>query len=519
MNELNVSTQHQVTSRGCSRGFILCVCYRSLHYVSKEYAKGCVINFPFDTNEVYSWLRFARTDCVDLDFQKQLGGTHINSNDQSTYWTHPQQFFTWWKNNVERKSKHASLKKDASYFGDDIKLKARSTFCRNAIAISMNIKNYFERNIALNGGLIVQVDVPFTMPSHMPQPIYDNMKIFRCQRPSSAYDPLSLETNNINELSSNFAISSYQSVPMISEADILRNEHDDDDDEIIGIFSSNNLQLPIQITPNQRHHYEPLHNMFSSIHLKHSTESYYPTFDDLVPVSESRLGGQQLGVMLNQNIRNNHKLIREKRPYVKRSRNPDDETMPKKRGRKRKELTSTSFENSLGNELTPREGDESTTFRQDFDFVPETLDWDLDWEIDLNPLDTNISTKDMNNKPLNGELVHPKEVAVMWYNFDCSGGLEGQDQSSLSISNSTSETYLHFDHNANQHEYQNRDKNNQKDGCNWEDSIFHDNCNDDSSLDSYRQFRNHIQASEDSFWLRSLDPPSSMYTGMDLDII
>jgi hypothetical protein len=42
----------QVTSRGCSRGFILCVLYRALLYVSKQFAQHKLCSFPFDSGNI-----------------------------------------------------------------------------------------------------------------------------------------------------------------------------------------------------------------------------------------------------------------------------------------------------------------------------------------------------------------------------------------------------------------------------------------------------------------------------------
>lgn len=74
-----------------------------------------------------------------------------------------------WKNNSERKKKNAALHFDAQYIGQDRRLIARARFCQNVIAIAINVKNYCEKSIQRNGGLI-QVLIPFPMPSHMPTP-------------------------------------------------------------------------------------------------------------------------------------------------------------------------------------------------------------------------------------------------------------------------------------------------------------------------------------------------------------
>lgn len=114
-----------VTSRGCSRSFIICVCYRALYNASLKFACGQAVNFPFDEEDVKQWLVLGRFDCEGAIFQAQLGGTAISHSDIRTFWTEPQQFFTWWKNNIERKKKHETLISDSDYRGFDLKLSQR----------------------------------------------------------------------------------------------------------------------------------------------------------------------------------------------------------------------------------------------------------------------------------------------------------------------------------------------------------------------------------------------------------
>jgi hypothetical protein len=48
-----------------------------------------------------------------------FGGVDFDAGRPQSHWTCAQQFYTWWKNNVERKSKFRMLKIDACYLGDD----------------------------------------------------------------------------------------------------------------------------------------------------------------------------------------------------------------------------------------------------------------------------------------------------------------------------------------------------------------------------------------------------------------
>ena len=92
---MNMSQSQQVTCKGGSRGYILCVLCRTLEYVRKLHLLGSVVQFPFPDSEVLKWLDIARYDCVEPSFQDGLGGTPYDSNDPATFWTKSQQFCTW----------------------------------------------------------------------------------------------------------------------------------------------------------------------------------------------------------------------------------------------------------------------------------------------------------------------------------------------------------------------------------------------------------------------------------------
>ena len=72
-------------------------------------------------------IKAAQGDCSisEQAYQDGLGGTFYDEADTSTYWTQPQQFCTWWKNNVERKNKFLLLQRDAAYDDNDDKQIAR----------------------------------------------------------------------------------------------------------------------------------------------------------------------------------------------------------------------------------------------------------------------------------------------------------------------------------------------------------------------------------------------------------
>ena len=89
------SNMNQVSSRGCSRAYILCVLLRGLHYVRKLRAKSQPVSFPFPAFEIECWLEKAKEDCSDVEFQRVYGGTDFSPSDVSTFWTSASHFYTW----------------------------------------------------------------------------------------------------------------------------------------------------------------------------------------------------------------------------------------------------------------------------------------------------------------------------------------------------------------------------------------------------------------------------------------
>jgi hypothetical protein len=85
----------QVTSRGCSRSFALCVLWRALEFVRYSHSIHKKIAFPFSVNDVSNWIDRAQSDCSDLEFQRILGGVDFFPDDIRSYWNVPNHFFTW----------------------------------------------------------------------------------------------------------------------------------------------------------------------------------------------------------------------------------------------------------------------------------------------------------------------------------------------------------------------------------------------------------------------------------------
>ena len=63
-----------------------------------------------------------QASCTGSAYEADLalyGGPPFVLNDFRTHWSEPHQLYTWWKNNIERKSKYLSLERDAEYDGTE----------------------------------------------------------------------------------------------------------------------------------------------------------------------------------------------------------------------------------------------------------------------------------------------------------------------------------------------------------------------------------------------------------------
>ena len=93
-----VAAAQQVTSKGCSKLFILCALHRTLQGCRQEFTRGQDICFPFEPSKVAGWLCEATEDCCTAAaaaLQAELGGVAFDAADRSTHWTEPKQLNTW----------------------------------------------------------------------------------------------------------------------------------------------------------------------------------------------------------------------------------------------------------------------------------------------------------------------------------------------------------------------------------------------------------------------------------------
>jgi hypothetical protein len=145
------------------------VLWRGWKYVRQLKASAQYVCFPFAESVIQEWIDEAIQDCrLSPDFLKKFGGTDFDLEDSGTYWTQPSHFFTWWKNNVERKSKFQSLSRDAISKEDATFDRLRTFYCQQAVALSVNIRNHFDRILhQQRDNCLYQVTLPVGMPDHM----------------------------------------------------------------------------------------------------------------------------------------------------------------------------------------------------------------------------------------------------------------------------------------------------------------------------------------------------------------
>ena len=73
---------------------------------------------------VQQWLNEAKSECglaSNVQAEALYGGSPFITKDTTTFWRDPVQFYNWWKNNIERKSKLKVLQDESIYEGQDSK--------------------------------------------------------------------------------------------------------------------------------------------------------------------------------------------------------------------------------------------------------------------------------------------------------------------------------------------------------------------------------------------------------------
>ena len=110
-----------------------------------EFVKGKALPsiFTFKRELVMDWLLAAKRACCQSTIvaeETYYGGPPFVHHDPSTHWSEPHQLYTWWKNNVERRSKFKVLQEDTKYKGLDPKRLQRARWCEAVVALSEVIR-------------------------------------------------------------------------------------------------------------------------------------------------------------------------------------------------------------------------------------------------------------------------------------------------------------------------------------------------------------------------------------------
>jgi hypothetical protein len=111
----------------CSSALLKCLLIYAFPIVLRrlnDYLANNVIASVFSIRKdiVQQWLEDARHECHTCgieDLEAAFGGPPFFIDDAQTHWTDPLQLYTWWKNNIERKSKFKVLQEDVQYTGPD----------------------------------------------------------------------------------------------------------------------------------------------------------------------------------------------------------------------------------------------------------------------------------------------------------------------------------------------------------------------------------------------------------------
>ena len=142
-----------VSSQGCSRVFIIKVLRIIAEFVR---GKSLPSIFTFKKELVRSWLSKAKDQCKTQNYineELEFGGPPFIENDPSTHWLEPNQLYTWWKNNVERRQKFRILQEDAMYNGDDARKKMRARWCQAIVNLSEIIRRSSGSSVAARANM------------------------------------------------------------------------------------------------------------------------------------------------------------------------------------------------------------------------------------------------------------------------------------------------------------------------------------------------------------------------------
>jgi hypothetical protein len=161
-----------LSSRGISRGFVVFFLEKIFLHCRRTVSSSRnppPIQFPFADNTVMDYLLSTRDEFIgsnDIQVRAEdfFGGNTFSFHDNSTYWTSPIQFKTWWKNNIERLRRLESLKCEAAQADATtcVQIK-RLNFRKAVVSLAENIRCHFDRHVKRNQCVLLAQEIPFNL--------------------------------------------------------------------------------------------------------------------------------------------------------------------------------------------------------------------------------------------------------------------------------------------------------------------------------------------------------------------
>ena len=162
-----VTKKSTLTSRGICKAFIIYFLEKLYRYIQ---ILPSPVHFPLlnDTTQVLlDETKDELSASTELRMKAEnlfcVAGECFNVEDIRTYWTTPSQFKTWWKNNIERKSRLASMQKEIQNALMENRKGPRINFKLMAVYLSENIRAYSFRQVLKNSSIVI----PYELPPHL----------------------------------------------------------------------------------------------------------------------------------------------------------------------------------------------------------------------------------------------------------------------------------------------------------------------------------------------------------------
>lgn len=162
-----LSKRSPLTSRGVCKAFIIFFLEKLYRYVQ---VLPTPVHFPLSDDTTQVLLNETKDEFCNSPSLKMKAeslfcttGNAFDAFNISTYWTTPAQFKTWWKNNIERKTRLNTTKREIESAQKSLLRGPRVNFKIMSVYLAENIKAYFHRQIVRNTCIVI----PYELPSHL----------------------------------------------------------------------------------------------------------------------------------------------------------------------------------------------------------------------------------------------------------------------------------------------------------------------------------------------------------------